>query len=647
MAAVVGSLLVKLAADSGPLSTALRTAGYDVSAFESKTGKSLASADRQFSTHFASMGKSAGNAIVSLGRSGLAGAIAGLGASLAVGAIRETTRGIAELGDEAKRAGVDVKSFQELKFVAEQNRIGVDALTDGLKELNLRADEFIATGGGSAADAFQRIGYGAADLREKLKDPSALFTEIIGKLGQLDRAAQIRVADELFGGSGGEQFVQLIAQGEEGIKRTIEQARSLGVVMSEDLIAKAADLDTKFSAIATTVSTGLKTAIVEAATALQGFIDKFNSTQQQQAATLEQRQRDLGAERVQIENSLLSNPNPARGDTRRQRLAAIASEEASVVAEQVKRQPIVVPTSTPALPPQGLPTKASSGGSRSSTVSDAEKERSAVAALITELVAERDALGQTDVQRRVSAELRKAGAAATDAERIQIAALVEQVEAEGDALERVKDQWATAEGLTKDFAGSLIGDLTKGVSAVEAITNAFGRLGEQLLSMAANQAIESLFSFLIGSIGGGVKFDGIGTGAGAFSNIAKLAAGGPVVGPGSGTSDSVLANLSNGEFVVNASSARAFRPLLESINSNRPSFARGGFVPPSMPGRAGLSGLTKGIGRSSAPAVSNNYTIDARGAQRGVGEEIRDALMAYDKSLPDRMQQISRDPRKR
>ncbi|MCB5411026.1 hypothetical protein H0485_13585 [Pseudogemmobacter sp. CC-YST710] len=53
----------------------------------------------------------------------------------------------------------------------ETDKAGVDALTDGLKELNLRADEFVVTGGGSAAEAFERLGYSASELKQKLTDP--------------------------------------------------------------------------------------------------------------------------------------------------------------------------------------------------------------------------------------------------------------------------------------------------------------------------------------------------------------------------------------------------------------------------------------------------------------------------------------------
>jgi hypothetical protein len=58
-----------------------------------------------------------------------------------------------------------------------------------------------------------------------------------------------------------------------------------------------------------------------------------------------------------------------------------------------------------------------------------------------------------------------------------------------------------------------------------------------------------------------------------------FASGGMVSGPGNGTSDSIPARLSHGEFVVNAASTAKNRALLESING----YAGGGLVTPNGP----------------------------------------------------------------
>ena len=146
---------------------------------------------------------------------GLAGGLVG---GLTVGALSGLSQNLgrivnetAQIGDEAKRAGVSVQALQEWKFVGAQNRIGIDQIVDGLKELNLRADEFVVTGQGAGAEAFSRLGYGATELTSKLADPSKLLLEIIGRMESMDEAARIRISDELFGGSAGERFAELVS----------------------------------------------------------------------------------------------------------------------------------------------------------------------------------------------------------------------------------------------------------------------------------------------------------------------------------------------------------------------------------------------------------------------------------------------------
>jgi hypothetical protein len=223
------------------------------------------------------------SAIKGLG-AGIAGAIAGIGFQEVVQRVADTAKSIAKIGDEAKRAGLSSRAFQELGYVASQNRIEVDALTDGMKELSLRADEWITTGGGSAAEAFQRLGFSAAELKTKLADPSALLAEIIDRVKTLDRAAQIRIFDEIFGGTGGEKFVQLIDRGADSIRKTVKEARDLGLVLDDEVIAKADEIDRKFDQIATTVSTKLKSAVVTVVSEMAEMSKSLNGTKEQAVA---------------------------------------------------------------------------------------------------------------------------------------------------------------------------------------------------------------------------------------------------------------------------------------------------------------------------------------------------------------------------
>jgi muramidase (phage lysozyme) len=87
-------------------------------------------------------------------------------------------------------------------------------------------------------------------------------------------------------------------------------------------------------------------------------------------------------------------------------------------------------------------------------------------------------------------------------------------------------------------------------------------------------------------IGGAVKaFSGGMDGAPAIQGMGggAYAEGGAVVGAGTGTSDSIAALVSNGEFIVNAKSTRDNFSLLQAINNGRlPRFAVGGIVGSSI-----------------------------------------------------------------
>ncbi|UXH41638.1 phage tail length tape measure family protein [Pseudomonas promysalinigenes] len=85
--------------------------------------------------------------------------------------------------------------------------------------------------------------------------------------------------------------------------------------------------------------------------------------------------------------------------------------------------------------------------------------------------------------------------------------------------------------------------------------------------------------------------------ASSLAVIPGFATGGYVSGAGTGTSDSIMARLSDGEFVVNAAATKRNRALLEAINSNeRVSVAGGGgSVVSSQAGASGASGIQQNI----------------------------------------------------
>jgi hypothetical protein len=69
----------------------------------------------------------------------------------------------------------------------------------------------------------------------------------------------------------------------------------------------------------------------------------------------------------------------------------------------------------------------------------------------------------------------------------------------------------------------------------------------------------------------------------AGGGAARFPIGGQVHGPGTGTSDSIPAMLSNGEYVINAEQTKKYLPLLDAINYKLDGFADGGFAKGGKP----------------------------------------------------------------
>ncbi|ABC29679.1 Methyl-accepting chemotaxis protein [Hahella chejuensis KCTC 2396] len=109
---------------------------------------------------------------------------------------------------------------------------------------------------------------------------------------------------------------------------------------------------------------------------------------------------------------------------------------------------------------------------------------------------------------------------------------------------------------------------------------------------------------------GGIDLDG------GDVNAPGFAQGGFIRGPGTATSDSILARLSNGEYVMPANVVRYFgRDFFDELRRRRlPAFATGGLVQTKAPTQSGNPVTLNLDGRSYKMTADNNTTKDLRRA---------------------------------
>lgn len=109
--------------------------------------------------------------------------------------------------------------------------------------------------------------------------------------------------------------------------------------------------------------------------------------------------------------------------------------------------------------------------------------------------------------------------------------------------------------------------------------DAFSAFALQFLTSLVEMIVKALIfkaiMTAIGFAGGGP----VSPATALATGIQPMAGGGLIMGPGTGTSDSIPALLSNGEYVVNAAQTKKYAAVLDAINMDRlPRFADGGAV---------------------------------------------------------------------
>ena len=154
----------------------------------------------------------------------------------------------------------------------------------------------------------------------------------------------------------------------------------------------------------------------------------------------------------------------------------------------------------------------------------------------------------------------------------------------------------TSNQLAKDFSGAI----TDWITGAQSFGDAMKSILKQLIAQLIQAAIYA--TIVAACTGGGGGFAARWTGA--FGKA--FATGGSVDGPGTGTSDSIPAMLSNGEYVLNAQAVdRLGVPFLNGLNTGRlRGFASGGLV-----GSGGAYNRPVSVGSSSS-STSSSITLN-------------------------------------
>ena len=172
-----------------------------------------------------------------LGKLGPAGLIAGASiAAIGVG-LTALIMPVARVGDEfyklSQKTGVSVEALTALKYAADLSDLSSEGLTKALQKLSVAMFDTQINGAEGSA-ALKALGVSAVDASGQIRPTEQVLLDLADKFAQMpDGADKAALAVKLFGKEG-LAIIPMLNQGRAGITALMEEARRLGLVLSED-----------------------------------------------------------------------------------------------------------------------------------------------------------------------------------------------------------------------------------------------------------------------------------------------------------------------------------------------------------------------------------------------------------------------------
>lgn len=166
-------------------------------------------------------------------KTALAGAF---GAAAVTALARQITEAASKIADIGQKLGVGAERLQELEHAAKQTGATVEDVAAAFRGLSKARLEALGDPKSKAGQVFSAMGIDAAALKSQALEET--FAQIAETIRSTDfGASELAMVETILGRAGGE----LIPMFKAGIEAAAKEARNLGLIMSEDVVAKIDD----------------------------------------------------------------------------------------------------------------------------------------------------------------------------------------------------------------------------------------------------------------------------------------------------------------------------------------------------------------------------------------------------------------------
>lgn len=250
MAKKIEELVVEIKADIDDLKRDLDKATKQTKQFGDKAGNSVNGVSKSFSKAADAAKRFAGPAA----------------AGLAIVALTNMTRNALSFADEigkvSDKLGVSTSFLQEYRFAAELAGVSTATADTAFQRFSKRLGQF-ASGNAEAIKAFEEIGLNVRNSDGSIQNAEVAFESFLDSLANTTDESQrlanaVRIVD-----SEGAALVNMATNGADGFREAAEEARRLGIILDEETIRRAAEVNDQFTKVSAVLDVQFKKVLLE------------------------------------------------------------------------------------------------------------------------------------------------------------------------------------------------------------------------------------------------------------------------------------------------------------------------------------------------------------------------------------------------
>lgn len=183
-----------------------------------------------------------------------------------------------ELNTLSKKTGLSTEALQKMRYASSLLDVDVESITGAVAKMKKQLD--------SGADKFGAIGVAVKDANGEYRNTEAIFNDVVAAIGKIENETERDiVAMDIFGKSA-DELAGILDDGGQALKELGDEADSLGLIIPQEDIDKANELNDTLDKTKAQLSASIGEAALSTLQALAPVIEKVSEAVQKVAQKL-------------------------------------------------------------------------------------------------------------------------------------------------------------------------------------------------------------------------------------------------------------------------------------------------------------------------------------------------------------------------